>query len=114
MPIQRWSEEIWVAQVARDPAFSEELETLLAAINGKKPAPSVVVDLSQVEFMNSSNLSQLLKLRKKVVDAESRLLIAGPPNQVWALFLATGLDKVFQFTPDTMTALAKLQMAGGA
>ncbi len=110
MPVQRWSERIWVAQVARDPAFTEELDSLLVAMSGRSPAPSVVVDLSGVEYVNSANLAQLLKLRKQLVDAESQLRIAAPPNQVWAVFLATGLDKVFHFAESTSTALAELQM----
>ena len=65
---------------------------------------------TEVTHLNSSNLSQLLRLRKDVIDREARLRLAGPPDHVWAVFLATGLDKVFDFATDTSTALAELQI----
>lgn len=110
MPLQRWSERIWVAQLAKDPAFTEDVDMVVHRVRGADPMPHVVVDLSGVEHMNSHNLSQLLKLRRVMIDGDARLRIAGPPNHVWALFLSTGLDKVFEFAPDTSTALADLQI----
>lgn len=100
-----------MAQLARDPAFSEDLETLVAQVSAASSTPDVVIDLSGVEMVNSSNLSQLLNLRKKLVDGDAKMRLAGPSNQVWAVFLSTGLDKVFRFTSDTPTALADLQIA---
>ena len=108
--MQRWSERIWIAQLARDPSFADDIEALVHRASASTPVPHVVVDLSGVEHMNSTNLSQLLKLRKAMIDGNARLCLAGPPDHVWALFLATGLDKVFDFTTDTSTALAQLQL----
>jgi hypothetical protein len=31
-------------------------------------------------------------------------------DEVWTVMLTTGLDKVLSFSPDTMTALATLQL----
>ena len=39
-----------------------------------------------------------------------RMVMAQPNDIIWAVFMTTGLDKVFEFTPDVPTALAKLQM----
>lgn len=110
MPLQRWSDQIWVVQLATDPAFSDELDSLREQAAGAQPQPDIVLDFSEVTHLNSSNLSQLLRLRKDVIDREARLRLAGPPDHVWAVFLATGLDKVFDFATDTSTALAELQI----
>jgi len=39
-----------------------------------------------------------------------RLKLCLIADQVWSVMLVTGLDKVFQFAPDPMTALAGLQL----
>lgn len=110
MPIQEWSSGIWLVQLCDDPNFAEELDTLHDRLRRTDDMPHVVVDLANVQHLNSSNLSQLLRLRKSAVDGEAELRIASPCDAVWAVFMATGLDKVFEFTTDTTTALAELQI----
>ena len=110
MPVQKWSDHIWVACLADDPPFSEDLDELHEKALTVESMPDVVLDLSGVDHLNSSNLSQLLRLRKRMKDREAQLRLAGPSDNIWALFLATGLDKVFQFNEDTSTALADLQI----
>jgi anti-anti-sigma factor len=112
MPLQKWSDQIWVAQLFEEPAFSDDLETVFSQFRAAETAPHVVVDLAGVNKLNSSNLAQLLRLRKLVVDAGRSIKIAGPNNAVWTLFLTTSLDKIFEFSPDTSMALAELQLAG--
>ena len=110
MPIQKWSDDIWLSTPSEDPAFAEEIESLRSSIENHDPAPHALVDLAGVHHLNSSNLSQLLRLRKACIDHGSRLRIAAPNNACWSLFLTTGLDKVFDFSSDTTTALAELQI----
>lgn len=110
MPIQKWSDNIWIAQLSDDPAFSDDMDTLVADCGYADTMPHVVVDLTSVQHINSSNLSQMLRLRKMSIDKDARLVVAGPHDTVWAAILATGLDKVFNFTEDGATALAQLQM----
>ena len=74
------------------------------------PTPDMVLDFSEVNHLNSSNLSQLLRVRKLAVDRGVRLLLVAPPDSVWAVFLTTGLDKLFEFVVDVSTALAGLQV----
>ncbi|MEM7624644.1 MAG: STAS domain-containing protein [Planctomycetota bacterium] len=111
MPLQKWSDQIWLCQMSPEPTFSEEIDTLVGQFGKAEPKPHVVIDLSGLDVLNSSNLSQMLRVRKLVTDAGSKLRIAGPTNAVWSLFLTTGLDKVFDFAQDTMMALAELQIS---
>lgn len=111
MSIERWSERIWVIKLHEEPAFSEDISSLLDAINHNGQTPDLVIDLASMQQLNSSHLSRLLRVRKVMVDREAKMRLAGPPNSVWAVFLTTGLDKVFEFSPDVGTALAGLQMS---
>jgi anti-anti-sigma factor len=113
MTIQQWSESIWVVTIrASEPGLSEDLQNVRREAARAERTPSLVVDLSAVAQINSSNLSQLLRLRKLAIDRDSKLRLAAPRNSVWAVFLTTGLDKVFEFAPDVGTALAGLQLGG--
>ncbi len=110
MPIQQWSEEIWILSPGDDPAFSDEVDGARSSVMHHEPPPSVIVDLNGTHHLNSSNLSQLLRLRKACVDRGTHLRIAAPNDACWSLFLTTGLDKVFTFSRDTTTALAEMQI----
>lgn len=110
MPIQRWSEKIWVVQLADEPALSEDLHNVHAQAANTQPAPHLVLDMSAVHMVNSSNLAQLLRVRKLAIDRDTRLRLAAPTDPVWAVFLTTGLDKVFEFAQDVPNALASIQI----
>ena len=111
MPIQKWSEQIWVVQLSAEPALSEDLIALRQqAYDGDDP-PHCVINLAGVAQLGSTNLSQMLRLRKAAIDLGVKLVITDVPDAVWAVFLMTGLDNVFEFAPDVSTALASLQMS---
>jgi anti-anti-sigma factor len=107
MAIEKWSEKISVVHLADDPQFSEDLESLAGPV---KKNTNVVLDFGAVRYINSSNISQLLKLRKQLSETEARLVLCAVSNQVWGIFLLTGLDKIFEYSDNVPTALATLQM----
>lgn len=109
MAIQDWSDDITVVELADDPQFSDELDELMAKLEGKPT--SVVANFAVVGFVNSSNISKLLRLRKQMLSIRRRLVICDVNTQVWGVFMVTGLDKIFEFTNDISTALATLQLA---
>ncbi|MFI4860616.1 MAG: STAS domain-containing protein [Phycisphaerales bacterium JB063] len=111
MPVQEWSERIWLVQLTDEPGFSDELGPLTDRIITMDPPPALVIDLSDVTQINSSNLSQLLRLRKAMVERDTPIRLASPPDAVWSVFIMTGLDKVFYFSQDTSIALTELQLA---
>ncbi len=110
MSIQKWSEQIWIVRLNDDPAFAEDMDQLAEQALAPDRMPHLILDFSAVQTVCSSNLSALLRLRKSAIDRESQLRLSSPTDAVWAVFLTTGLDKVFQFTHDTTTALAELQL----
>ena len=110
MPIQQWSDRIWVVTLADEPALSEDLIGVKDQAESADAMPDIVLDLSCVSQVNSSNLSQLLRIRKAAIDGDARLRLAALPDAIWVVFLTTGLDKVFEFAADVPSALAGLQI----
>ncbi len=125
MGIDEWSPTILRVDLAAGPAFAEDLSELIERLQTRPPhpphsphpphptyaPPSVVLDLSRVSYLVSSNLTQLLTLRKLAKEFQFKLLIAGVPTTLWSVFLTTGLDRLFEFAPDSATALAKITLA---
>jgi anti-anti-sigma factor len=110
MSIQKWSDDITVVELGDDPQFSDDLTGLMDVLAGK-PA-DVVLNFVAVNFINSSNVARLLRVRKATLAAERRLVLCGVNTQVWSVFMVTGLDKIFEFTNDIATALATVQLNG--
>lgn len=108
MPIETWSDHVIVAHLADDPQFAEDLQSLEQTAVQKKS--SVVLDFGAVHFVNSSNISRLLKLRRQLISSDRRLILCNVNAHVWGTFLVTGLDKIFQFSDNVALALATLQM----
>lgn len=110
MPMQEWSESIVVADLQDDPQFTDDINTLLDAVESR-PEVDVVLNFSGVTFLNSSNIAKLLKLRKMLsVNHGRKLKLCGITTHVWGVFLVTGLDKIFEFADDVASGLASLQM----
>jgi len=110
MPIQPWSDSIWLITLDEEPALSEDLINAQDQSQRAEPMPNIVLDFSCVKQVNSSNLAQLLRLRKTAIDRGSRLKLAAIPNSIWVVFLTTGLTNIFDFAEDLPTALAAIQM----
>jgi anti-anti-sigma factor len=111
MTIQNWSDDITVAEMADDPQFADEMAALAEMLSAK--GANVVLNVQAVTFLNSSNISSLLRLRKQMLSTGRRLIISGANDQVGGVFVVTGLDKIFEFTSDVATALAKMQLGEG-
>ncbi len=112
-----WSDSIVLAQLSDEPSLSEELSALTDRIGDPAdrdetagPVPHVVLDFSEVTYINSSNIAQLLRISKRLEAMNRQMRLCGMGDEVWSVMLVTGLDKVFKVAPDTMTALAGLQI----
>ena len=109
-----WSEDIAISELADEPALSEELGGIIERVTkAADGVPHIVLNFAGVTYLNSSNIAQLLRLRQGVAKHGRRLRLCSVGDQVWSVMMVTGLDKVFQFAPDPMTALAGLQIEDG-
>ena len=108
-----WSDDILLAQLADEPALSEELTLIGDQLADAEHKPHAVLDFRSVSYINSSNIAQMLRLRKILDEGGRQLRICGVSDEIWSVLMVTGLDKVFNFAPDTMTALASLQIDAG-
>lgn len=59
----------------------------------------IVIDLSEVRFMDSSGLNALIRARNRLDDRRVNLAISGLSDQVRRLFELSGLMTVFTFAP---------------
>jgi anti-anti-sigma factor len=109
MPLEKWSDQVNVVRLLDDPVFTDDLQLLNEL--WEKNGGNAVLDFSSVKFINSSNISRLLRLRKRAVSSELKLILCGISTQLWGTFLSTGLDKVFEFSDNVTTALATLQIS---
>jgi anti-anti-sigma factor len=113
MGINDWSDSIVIVELNDEPAFSEDLDALQQRLEGLKKGsetPDVILNMANVSYLNSSNIAQLLRLRKKLHMTGKRLRICAVNDGVWSVLLTTGLDAVFSFTEDVSTSLASLQL----
>jgi len=109
MSVQRWNEEMLVVQLSNDPQLSEDMAEVKDRLHGH--CCDVVLDLADVTLITSSGLSKLLRLRKYMIDAHRRLILCSIQDRVWSVFLATGLDTIFEFTDTVTEALTRIQGA---
>jgi anti-sigma B factor antagonist len=56
---------------------------------------SLILNLENLEFMDSSGLQILLRLREKLRVKKQNVLVVGPRPQILKLFKLTGLDQLF-------------------
>ena len=110
MSIESWSDNILVVELQDDPPLTDDLNALLDELDAKSDA-DVVLSFAGVNYVNSSNIAKILKLRKKLLTNRRKLVLCGISTNVWGLFLVTGLDKVFEFADSVATGLASVQLA---
>jgi len=107
MAVQQWSEDTLVVALADDPALSEDMAEVGDRL---KTGPcDVVLDLSALNLLTSSGIAKLLRLRKRMIEDARRLLVCAPQDRAWGVFLATGLDAIFEFAETVTEALTRLE-----
>ncbi len=111
MSIEDWSDDITILELSDEPAFSEDMAALMQRLDEQGDmVPDVIINLAGVSYLNSSNIAQMLRLRKRLNTAGRNMRICAVDDQVWGVLMITGLDKIFDFTDDVTTALASLQL----
>lgn len=75
--------------VATAGAFADVAVAALGAL----PLRSVVVDLSGVDFVDSTGLGSLVRLRTEARRRGARMTVVGAPERVQRVLRITGLDR---------------------
>ena len=68
---------------------------------------SVVIDLSNIDFIDSSGLGAMVQAAKKCNDAKRSFLVVGNPRVIQTIKLVR-LEEYLHVAPDLKTALSKL------
>jgi anti-anti-sigma factor len=95
--------------VTTAPEFSTRLNDAIAA-----GARGVVIDMSGVEFIDSTGLSVLLNGLRRVTRASGTLSLVVSNPTVLRLFEITKLDSTFDIQPTREAALAQVQAGAGS
>jgi anti-anti-sigma factor len=72
--------------LASSPALEQSLERVFAS-----GAPIVILDLRELDFMDSTGLSVLIRAQQTAEDAERKLCLVKGPPQVQRLLSLTGV-----------------------
>ncbi len=78
-------------------------EALNAAIDTGRT--QIVVDLSDVEYMSSAGLRELVTALKKVKRGTGDLRLASPSPRVMEVLELAGLDSIFEIYPNQVEAV---------
>jgi len=105
VPIEQHSSRVTVIRLKNDPIFSDDLSAAIELT----PIQSLVLDFSDVTYLKSANLSALLTLRSRLKTRDKEVRLCGVADRVWGLFLATGLNQLFDFNKTAEEAVAALQ-----
>jgi anti-sigma B factor antagonist len=81
--------------IQTSPILEERLTSVL-----DQGVSSVVVDLGQVTFLDSTGLSVLIAAMKRCQTAGGSLRVVSPQPNVRRVFAITGLAEAFQLAPD--------------
>jgi anti-anti-sigma factor len=110
MAIQNWSKGIWVVPLVDGPDLADDLKEVAAKARADDNLLGIVLDLSALQRLSSASLTRLLHIRKATTAREACLKLTALPQELWTIFKQTGLDKLFDFSPDVSMALAALQL----
>lgn len=66
----------------------------------RAPAPAILVDLSELEFCDSSGLTTLLRAVRQAEMRRIELALTRPPEPAWRTFELSALDEVLPFVED--------------
>lgn len=110
MAIHEWSEDVLVVDLQNEPLLSDDLMSLAEALEVRKRPCNVVLNFLAVGFLNSSNISQMLRVREALRSCGGRLCLCSVNSSIASVLEVTHLDRLFHQEEDTASALAALQM----
>ena len=92
--------------VTVDPGNCAELWRVIEPWLGTNGKRKVVLDFSNVTFINSVNIAQVVALRQRALPLGTQVVVAGLRENIRAVFRILRLDKLFPLDLTLQTALA--------
>jgi anti-anti-sigma factor len=111
MAIQDCSGGVLLVDLPGHPSLGEELDSTTRIVRDRE-ACSIVLDFAAVDFLDSSHVGSLLRLRQLVRQQGGRLVCCGLGTAAGHVLSTTGLADLFEILPDRPGALAALLPAG--
>ncbi|MEJ5260473.1 MAG: STAS domain-containing protein [Anaerohalosphaeraceae bacterium] len=112
MTVEYVGQDVIVATLVDEKILEESqiqaLESSFLPLIEENQPIKLVVDFSQVRFLTSSVLGLLIRLSKKIYEAEGILRLCGIQPKIYEIFKITRLDKVFDIYPTRQEALEGL------
>ncbi len=107
--IRRPQKNVLLVELNGRLVFSDELQALkthLATLAGERGV-ILILDLSKVEYADSSGLGVLLYLDGVAQQAGSRLRLAGTTRRLLEVLKMTHTDKILTLDPDVASSLSR-------
>ncbi len=103
----RWQDKIAVIEVAGDVDMGHSIafQQCLADVIAKSPE-HVILDLTAVDYMDSSGIASLVKLHSQTKSVDCKLSLVGVHANVRSIFQITRLDGLFTVFADEQEAIA--------
>jgi len=109
MGTQNFSEDVLFVDLPRNTLQIEnELKNLNETVSTRSDC-DVVIDFFRVEIITSSSISNLLILRKLLQEHGRQLILCNVAIMTKYIFTVAGLDKIFDFVDDRLSAMAAVQ-----
>ena len=108
MSIQTSGEGVILVESLRGLDIGEELQNVIQQV-GNQAGCHVIVDLAEVDILNSSHLASLLRLRRMLRRCEHRLILCNVRPATKGILSVTGLDAVFEIMGGRSDALSAVQ-----
>jgi anti-sigma B factor antagonist len=102
----RSSSSVFSPEGAIDLHVSPELRASLRAIIDEEKPKRLVVDLSQVPYIDSSGIAVLIGAMQSLEHEGGVFLLAGAQDGVRTIFESAKLDQYFRLFPDVEAAVA--------
>jgi anti-anti-sigma factor len=99
-------EPVGILDSTQADSFRDQVDEALAA-----GAEKLLVDLTNISFVDSSGLGALVMVLKKVRAADKEMFVCSINDQVRMLFELTSMDRVFEVLPDRAAFIAKFSEA---
>lgn len=98
-------EKVLVVELSGRLDLDAEYELMKSSDSWLRGKPHIVIDCTNIDFIDSSGLGLLLRILKRAINDKRDIRLAAINEQVRMLFEITRADKVFQIFPTVKEAV---------